>query len=257
MPVLMIHGFNPDHHLMKGCMEPIFKKIAGYRRIYIDLPGMGKTTDCEKVNGSDDVLDVLIEFIHSVIPEGPFLIAGESYGGYLTRGIISKMKDRIRGAVFICPMIIPSMDERDLPSHTVIYEDHAFLQTLKQRQQDIFRTSNVVLDEYNWKRLKAEILDGCLLADKSVLKRLKSQYAFSFQVDEAIGSFDKPTLFLLGRQDSTVGYKDALGIEKRYTRATTVVLDRAGHNLQIEQSMLFEALVEEWLNRVDEDINHT
>jgi pimeloyl-ACP methyl ester carboxylesterase len=29
-----------------------------------------------------------------------------------------------------------------------------------------------------------------------------------------------------------------------------VILDKAGHNLQIEQDTLFQALVKEWLNRV-------
>jgi pimeloyl-ACP methyl ester carboxylesterase len=26
-PILMIHGWSPDHRLMKGCMEPIFQSI--------------------------------------------------------------------------------------------------------------------------------------------------------------------------------------------------------------------------------------
>ena len=43
MPILMIHGMTPDQRLMKGCMEPIFQKREGWKRIYFDLPGMGKT----------------------------------------------------------------------------------------------------------------------------------------------------------------------------------------------------------------------
>lgn len=34
-PILMIHGFTPDHRLMSGCMEPVFRKRDGWRRIYI------------------------------------------------------------------------------------------------------------------------------------------------------------------------------------------------------------------------------
>jgi hypothetical protein len=36
-----------------------------------------------------------------------------------------------------------------------------------------------------------------------------------------------------------------------HPRATFVVLDGAGHNLQIEQDSLFAALVREWLRRVE------
>jgi pimeloyl-ACP methyl ester carboxylesterase len=37
-----------------------------------------------------------------------------------------------------------------------------------------------------------------------------------------------------------------------YPRGSYVVLDRAGHNLQIEQPIVFNALVNEWLDRVEE-----
>ncbi|HHY34674.1 MAG TPA: alpha/beta hydrolase [Firmicutes bacterium] len=42
-PILLIHGYSPDHPLMKGCMEAIFDKVGGWKRVYIDLPGMGRT----------------------------------------------------------------------------------------------------------------------------------------------------------------------------------------------------------------------
>ena len=38
---------------------------------------------------------------------------------------------------------------------------------------------------------------------------------------------------------------------EKYPRATFAVLDLAGHILQIEQESLFNALVNEWLDRVE------
>ena len=35
-PIIMLHGFTPDHRLMKGCMEPIFTQREGWKRIYLD-----------------------------------------------------------------------------------------------------------------------------------------------------------------------------------------------------------------------------
>jgi pimeloyl-ACP methyl ester carboxylesterase len=55
---------------------------------------------------------------------------------------------------------------------------------------------------------------------------------------------------VLGRQDDHVGYRDQWDLLEHYPRASFAVLDRAGHNLQQEQPVLFEALVEEWLDRV-------
>ena len=86
-PVLMIHGWSPDHRLMKGCMEPVFQAIdTPWQRIYFDLPGMGKTRGQPWITGSDQMLSLVLEFIDGIIPHQHFVVAGESYGGYLARG---------------------------------------------------------------------------------------------------------------------------------------------------------------------------
>ena len=59
------------------------------------------------------------------------------------------------------------------------------------------------------------------------------------------------TLFLLGRQDSSLEYRDAWKIIKNYQRATFAILDTAGNILQIEQEDLFNSLTNDWLNRVE------
>lgn len=63
--------------------------------------------------------------------------------------------------------------------------------------------------------------------------------------------FSKLALLLLGRQDSAVGYRDAWKIIENYPRATFAILDTAGHILQIEQEELFNALTNDWLDRVE------
>jgi hypothetical protein len=44
---------------------------------------------------------------------------------------------------------------------------------------------------------------------------------------------------------------------KNYPRSSFVVLDMAGHGLQIEQAGLFNALVNEWLDRVKSGVDGT
>jgi pimeloyl-ACP methyl ester carboxylesterase len=83
-----------------------------------------------------------------------------------------------------------------------------------------------------------------------VTTRVEGSYGGSFPVEAA--SFGKPTLILVGRQDSVTGYRDAWDLVEHYPRATFAVLDRAGHGLDLEQRGLFEALVGEWLDRVEE-----
>lgn len=67
----------------------------------------------------------------------------------------------------------------------------------------------------------------------------------------------KPTLMLTGRQYSAVGYSDLWRIIGNYPWASFVVLDKAGHNLQIDQEGLFNNLITEWLNRVLADVTES
>jgi len=61
MPLLTIHGWSPDHRLMRGCLEPVFEAIdRPYERIYFDLPGMGRTPGPRWIDGSDRMLDVVL-----------------------------------------------------------------------------------------------------------------------------------------------------------------------------------------------------
>jgi pimeloyl-ACP methyl ester carboxylesterase len=252
-PILMIHGYSPDHRLMSGCMEPIFKKREGWRRIYIDLPGMGLTKSYSDISGSDEMLDAVLDFIETVIPNQEYLIVGESYGGYIARGIIEKQEERILGATFICPVIIPSPENRKVEEHKVLRTDEKFIRNLSKEELEDFKNNQIVLDKYNWLRYNQEILSGCRIGDEEFLNKVKNKYGFTFKIGQS--DFNKPSLFLLGRQDSSVGYKDALDIINEYPRGTFAVMDIAGHNLQIEQPQIFNTLVNEWLNRVEEFLN--
>jgi len=252
-PVVMLHGYYPDHRLMTGCMEPLFGNRPGYRRIYPDLPGMGRTRGEAWINNSDRMLDVVHDFIDTVIPSQKFLLAGESYGGYLSRGVIYHRADQVDGLLLLCPAIIAERSKRNLPSETVIARDEIFLSSLSKEDAEEFKSMCVVQNEEIWQRYNKEILSGVRIADGAFLEKLRSEgYPFSFDVDALRNKFEKPVLFLLGRQDASVGYKDALDISDDYPRGTFAVLDRAGHNLQLEQAGLFNCLVNEWLDRVEE-----
>jgi pimeloyl-ACP methyl ester carboxylesterase len=79
------------------------------------------------------------------------------------------------------------------------------------------------------------------------------KYAFSFDVDALPEPFRRPTLIITGRQDHVVGYRDIWNILENYPRASYVVLDRRGHFME-ESATLVQALMNEWLDRVEEDI---
>jgi pimeloyl-ACP methyl ester carboxylesterase len=64
--------------------------------------------------------------------------------------------------------------------------------------------------------------------------------------------FAGPSLIITGRQDAIAGYHDAWNILENYPRATYVVFDRAGHQLE-EKADLVNLLMKEWLDRMEEN----
>jgi pimeloyl-ACP methyl ester carboxylesterase len=252
--VLCLHGYSIDRRMMKACMEPVFARRAdGWQRIYVDLPGMGDSTAPLSAASSDGVLDALLALIDAIIPDRRFALAGESYGGYLARGIVKKRPALVDGLLLLCPMILPDREKRDRPGFRLMARDEEFCAALPARERRKFEADMVVQTRDTWLRYRQEILPGLAAGDKEFQKVLHGPaYALSFDVDALAEPFGRPALFLLGRQDDVVGYRDAWRLMESYPRASVAVLDRAGHNLQIEQQRLFEALAGEWLDRVQE-----
>ena len=252
-PIVMIHGYYTDYRVMTGCMEPLISDKESYKRIYIDLPGMGESESAAWINNSDTMLNIVIDVIEKIIPDENFLLVGESYGGYLARGVMYKMAARIDGVLLICPVIIADHNKRNVPAHIVLVKDDKLLSKLTPEKAENFNCGAVVQSEKIYERYENEIMAGVKIADSNFLRNFrKNGYVFSFDVDNSNNKFDKPVLMLVGKQDNCVGYKDQWGILENFPRATFAILDRAGHNLQIEQAAVFNSLVNEWLVRVNE-----
>ncbi len=102
-PLLLLHGMPLDHRHMVNDMEPLFANRPGWRRLYPDLPGMGKTPAADWITCQDQVLDLVIGFIDAVAPGERFTVAGTSYGGYLARGLVHQRGAQIDGVLMSVP----------------------------------------------------------------------------------------------------------------------------------------------------------
>jgi pimeloyl-ACP methyl ester carboxylesterase len=151
-------------------------------------------------------------------------------------------------------VIIAQASKRDVPPLTVLVRDPTLEAGLTEAERREFSGAAVVQTSQTLERYRQVILPAVSQGDPGFLEGLHGKgYPFSFDVDELQEPFLEPTLVLLGRQDSVVGYRDAWKLLVYYPRASFVVLDRAGHSLEIEQEGLFRALAGEWLDRVSEE----
>ncbi|AYG00237.1 alpha/beta fold hydrolase [Lactococcus allomyrinae] len=226
-PILILHGWAAHLATMTEVFEPIFNEKIGYKRIYVDLPGMGDSSVHDVFSSSDMILSTLMSFAKEVIDE-PFLLAGYSYGGYLARAMVAKSA-QVSGLLLLEPMVIPDTDARILPDVEWFY-DTEICQQASVRSDKLWRDAN-----------------------SEFLARLRGSYALSFDTTH-VKVFNAPTLILLGHQDGTVGFVDQISLLKDYPRTTFAILDLAGHNLQMEQSEVFEFLVKNWLLRIENGV---
>lgn len=253
-PMLLIHGMGCDMRIMTDCMEPVFRKHGAhaYRRLYLDLPGMGSSTAPLGFASSDRILEAIVAFADEVAGDR-FALVGESYGGYLARGVLSRRPADVTGLMLVCPVVNAPHGMRDLPDDVTHFTDDDYLRSLDAKDRSRFMDSFVIADKRTHDRYVTALRDGMDAADPTFLHALSQSYAYSFDVDARIAQlgFDRPSLFVTGRQDDVVGYRDLMRLLPSYPRATFAVLDAAGHNAQIERSDPFDALAADWLDRLE------
>jgi pimeloyl-ACP methyl ester carboxylesterase len=249
-PFVVLPGWPDPGDVPADYLEPAFQERAGWRRIYLDLPGRGQTPGEPWITSNDQVLEIVLDVIDALIPGERFVLAGHSAGGYLARAVLRERLSRIDGLL----QVVPVTDDEDPPDPVTLVAD-----------DDVIRRIEAISDEATARQVAhASVVQGPSLFDAFV--RLQSSFgaadrAFLDRLDDRVSGhvdppappFTKPALFVLGRQDSVVGYRGAFELMDGYPRATVAVLDRAGHLLPWEQPELFAALVAEWLDRVEQE----
>ncbi len=245
-PIVMLPGRPSDHHVMARFMEPLFTQRDGWLRLYPDLPGTGRTPGVDRLATHDQMLDAVLAFIDKVIPGQRFVLAGLSYGGYLARGVVYRRAASIDGVMLCAPQVKADPAQAHLPPRTTLVEDPTLVAQLGP-------ISNlVVVQSHTVGEAVRDLLAEVQIADHPFNERLEAADPFSFDVDTLPNPFGGPTLMLTARQDHLCGYWDAWNLLDNYPRATFAVLDRAGHLVNIEQDVLCQALMREWLDRVEE-----
>jgi pimeloyl-ACP methyl ester carboxylesterase len=255
LPVIMLHDFGSDSNQMKGCMEPLFKKRPGWKRIYIDLPGMGKTEAKNWANNTDRINEIVSSLIDTRFMNSKIVLVGHSYGAYLARAIAQEKGDIVEGVLMIAPLTVPETEKRKLPKYQILEKDSDLIAKLNPEDAKLFQAQVVIQNEKTWQRFKDDILPGIKAANQEYLMNLRGRgFAFSYDLNRIRMFFQRPSLIITGRQDHIVGYFDALELLDFFPKADFVILDSAGHNLQFEQEAAFNFLVSRWLDKIEKNL---
>jgi len=237
-PVLVLHGAGVDHREPEACFEPVLGGVPGFRRIYPDLPGMGRTVVPDGVRSADDVLDTLLEFAAEVTGGTTHLLIGHSAGAYYAQAMAARVPGQVAGLALVCPLL-PGL--RDVPEHRVVVGSGEI-------GDDVFRSYFVVQTPEMLERYERYVAPAAGLVDHAALERIGERWELAPDHGPAYAG---PTLVVAGRLDSAVGYAAAADLLDHYPHASLAVVDDAGHALPHERPDLLRALVADWLARVE------
>jgi len=230
-PIVFLPGWGGDAGEGRDIHEPVFDGRTGWRRIYVDPPGTGKSPAVPGITDQDGMLAAIAGLIDDVVGAERFALAGTSAGGLLSRGIVKRDPSRILGLLLRVPGIIADRTRRTLPTDEVTPSAE-----LDEKQRKYYDVADEQAD--------FEFLDA-IQADVRT-------YALS---EDPAAHFDGPTLIVTGRQDTMTGYADAWSVLEDYPRASYVVLDQEGHGLPVRTHPIYHALVADWLDRMEEHLD--
>jgi pimeloyl-ACP methyl ester carboxylesterase len=84
-PIVLIHGFGVDHRLLLP-LDPTIEAHGGWRRVYLDLPGMG-ASPADGIDSSEDLVAAVEAAIDAEVGGEPFAVLGASYGAMVARRV--------------------------------------------------------------------------------------------------------------------------------------------------------------------------
>ena len=252
IPIITLHGHGVDHNIMKGFIEKFICNDA-YKRIYFDLPGFGKSKITRKIKNADKMYKTIKHFIEEIIGNEKYILIGLSYGGYLLRKLIKDDPDKILGAMFVCPFITKTVEEHDaLPKHKIMHNEIIDKDIIESDVYKEFAEIAVFATMESLKAFEENIYSGIKICDKEFSETYyKNGYKFSENIDNIENPFSKPVLFVMGRQDHWVFYKDLDIIIQNYPRASICVIDEGGHNVEYEKPEMVEVFALDWLAQIE------
>lgn len=250
VPVVVIHGWLGDHRYMAADLEPVFAQTDGWERLYVNLPGHGRTPAPDWLVTQAQVVSLLTEAVLQVTAGRRFALIGSSYGGYLALGLVRAIPEHLLGAALLVPDLPDGDGRRDTPEHQTIVEAPGAFSDLADDEgwvpgRLVEQSRRAVLE------IREHEMPAMREADHDFLERLEADYQLPAELASAERPFPHPSLIVTGRQDATVGYEQAWRLRDEFPRATLATLDMAGHWLgRIERPAPFTALILDWLDRM-------
>jgi pimeloyl-ACP methyl ester carboxylesterase len=273
-PLILLPWFGLDHAVMAAACEPA---LAGtpWRRIYLDLPGTGKSAPVEP--RTDAVADAVAETIDALAGRARVPLVGCSYGGYLAAELARRDPGRIAAILLVCSGVRIKPGERDLSGVLPAVPEPGWLDDVPEHLREYFERAIGFQTRAAADRVTAGFLANGP-TDGQYLRALQST-GYQLSSERSLSALKVATTVIAGRRDAIVGYRDQFDLATEISTAGVsaagigapeistpeistgagradgmaaadyVCLGDAGHFLPFEQPGRFKTLILDWLAR--------
>jgi pimeloyl-ACP methyl ester carboxylesterase len=238
-PVLLLHGFAEDGNLWNKQIDVLKENNL---LIIPDLPGSGQSEMLTGTRSLKDYAEVVKAIADEVISknneenEKQFCLIGHSMGGYITLAFAEKYPDLLNSFGLFHSSSFPDTEEKKATRRKGI----AFIK--KNGTEAFLKTSIPNLFSEKTKSENPEMIAQLFEIAKIISPEALIQYyeAMILRPDRTavLRTFDKPVLFIIGKEDNAVPLKASLS--QCYIPAISFVhiLEHSGHMGMWEQAEL-------------------
>ncbi len=242
-PIVLLPWFGLESAVMAAAFEPVFSATTRLRRIYVDLPGTGRSQPVAP--SSDSVLDAVSVTVNSIVGGEPYLLAGCSYGGYLAAGLARSAPTQVAGLLLVCTGVKIRPEDRNLARALNPNPQPGWLDAVPDKWHDHFRHAI----GHQTRSVAERVSRALALNASSEPRYLEALRSSGYQLSDEASSlpFDGPVALVAGRQDRIAGYLDQFDALDRFPRGSYYALDAAGHYLPFEQPERIKTITLDWL----------
>jgi pimeloyl-ACP methyl ester carboxylesterase len=243
IPLLLIHGFPLNRTLWQPQIDSL-PEIA--RVLAPDLRGHGLSDPVPGPYAMDRLAEDCLELMDKLgLGSQPVVVGGLSMGGYVAFALYRRAPQRVRALI-----LAATRSGADSPEGKANRAKQANL-ALEQGVPAVVAAALPKLLSPTTFETKPDLVEAArdLMETTSVEGVVGAQLGMQTRPDSTalLASIDKPVLILHGADDQLIPLKEAEAMQATIPNARLIVLPEAGHLLKLEQPLLFNAAVREFL----------
>lgn len=230
--IILIHGFGGDLDNWLFNIDALSEVAPVYA---LDLPGHGQSVKAVDAPSLDKLVDTIIAFMDHLKIDKAHLV-GHSKGGLVSGQTAISHPDRVASLSLICSAGLGTEINSDYIEGFV---SAASRKELKPKLHHLFADKSLVNRSMVDDLLKYKRIDGVQDYLEALKAALFDSGQQAVQIAEGLEALDTPLLIVWGTEDAVIPAAHANSVP----RADVVVIDGAGHMVQLEQSSQVNELI--------------